>query len=313
VEEILRGIMKKKTKKIAILGTTPTRMMGPINDPEWEIWTIGPGGKDAHRWDRLFEVHNIWPKDFDKYLNDLSNVKPPQQVVTMQPMVMGINRWAKMHNISPAELKKTVTGEWSANVIMPRNAMIEKYRRAMWFSSSIAWLIPLAIEEGATDIGLWGIDLESGEEYISQFVGCAHFIDLAELMGIRVHMPDNCGLKRDPSPYPDRYETLHARTLDKKKQWLSGNLNNTQAQYDSAKAEVHRHEGMVLLLKKQRAKKDKIAQVEQELLKHNINLGHLNASVNQLRGELNAIEFLQRFFVWGMHDTQWMDFDFINP
>ena len=66
-------------KKIAILGTTPSRLQGPIaEDSGWEIWTIGPGGKDAHRFDRLFEVHGWWPKDFDGYLNDLSKIKPPQ-------------------------------------------------------------------------------------------------------------------------------------------------------------------------------------------------------------------------------------------
>ena len=56
-----------KERKIAILGTTPSRMQAPIDDPSWEIWTIGPGGKDAHRWDRLFELHNTWPWDFGPY------------------------------------------------------------------------------------------------------------------------------------------------------------------------------------------------------------------------------------------------------
>ena len=37
------------TRKIAIFGTTPSRMQGPINEKDWEIWTIGPGGKDVHR------------------------------------------------------------------------------------------------------------------------------------------------------------------------------------------------------------------------------------------------------------------------
>lgn len=50
-------------RKIAIMGTTPSRMLGPIDDPEWDIWTIGPGGKDTHSWDRLFEVHHIWPEN----------------------------------------------------------------------------------------------------------------------------------------------------------------------------------------------------------------------------------------------------------
>ena len=72
--EVLEGInpelQKLPTKKIAICGTCPSRTQAPINDPEWEIWTIGPGGKNIHRWDRLFEIHGTasWPEGFAEYL-----------------------------------------------------------------------------------------------------------------------------------------------------------------------------------------------------------------------------------------------------
>ena len=154
----------KPRRKIAILGTTPSRMQAPIDDPSWEIWTIGPGGKDAHRWERLFELHNTWPWDFGGYHNDLSNVKPPQQVVTMRPMSQMMESWARGHGKSSEELAKTITGDWSANRLFPREQILEKYQMEVWFSSSISWLFALAIEEKPTDIGLWGIDLEAGEE-----------------------------------------------------------------------------------------------------------------------------------------------------
>ena len=131
----------KPSKKIAIFGTTPSRMEGPVQDDSgWERWTIGPGGKDAHNWERLYEVHGLWPKDFEGYLNDLSLVKSPRQIVTIpQPdnaarsWKGAIDRWLKTHELPP----ETIKGDWSAVVGYPREAILNRFRRRMWFSSSI--------------------------------------------------------------------------------------------------------------------------------------------------------------------------------
>ena len=291
-------------RKIAIFGTTPSRMEGPYQDNTgWERWTIGPGGKDAHGWERLFEAHGVWPADFVGYLNDLSLVKLPQQIVTVpQPdnaaetWAGAIARWKATHNIPDDAIK----GDWSAVVRYPREAVLAKFGRRMWFSSSIAWCIALAIEEGATDIGLWGIDLESGEEYISQFVGCAHFIDLARLAGINIHMPKGSGLLRDPAPYPDRAETHLALTFEKKHKWIGENLRRMEPEYESLKAEVHRQEGRLLTLRAVNAEQKECQEAERVLIANNTALGQLACNINQLKGELGATEFYRRMYVWGM-------------
>ena len=89
------------SKKIAIFGTTPSRMNGPIEEKDWDRWTIGPGGKDTLDWHRLFEMHKTWPIDFDGYLDDLSKEKSPRQVVTLKPMPAMIERWADYHAANP--------------------------------------------------------------------------------------------------------------------------------------------------------------------------------------------------------------------
>jgi len=165
----------------------------------------------------------------------------------MNPMTLMVETWAKGHGKTPEELAKAVTGSWPANRLFPREPILEKYLRRMWFSSSIAWLIPLAIEEGATDIGLWGIDLESGEEYISQFVGCVHFLDLAQHKGVNIHLPKDSGLLRDPAPYPDRYETHLALIVEKKIHWLKHNCGEAQKEQGTTLAEVHRKEAELIL------------------------------------------------------------------
>ena len=291
-------------RKIAIFGTTPSRMEGPWQDDSgWERWTIGPGGKDAHNWERLFEVHGTWPKDFDGYLNDLSLVKPPKQIITL-PQPDGVSKtwadaianWKRQHD-HPDDIIK---GDWSAVVPFPRERVLDRFLRRVWFTSSIAWCIALAIDEGATDIGMWGIDLESGEEYISQFIGCAHLLDLARLAGVNVSMPKGCGLLRDPSPYPDRSETLLALTLEKKVKFIGDHLRMMEPQYESMKAELHRTEGRLMTLREGGAPPERLQETEQALLRLNIETGGALANIQQLRGELGATNFYRRMFVWGM-------------
>jgi len=279
-------------------------MEGPIGSPDWQHWTIGPGGKDAHPWDRLYEMHNTWPADFAGYLNDLSLVKSPQQVVTFNPMAQAIQVWADEHGKpDPAKfLKDSIKGDWSSNFVYPKEAMLTKYGRRMWFSSSISWLIVQAIEEGASDIGLWGIDLESGEEYISQFVGCAHFIDLARLAGVNVHLPAGCGMMRDPNPYPDRYETHLALTLERKKKWLEHVLAEKTVQFEALKTEMYRREGAVIALRDRGASPEEMKVAENRLLEVSNQVGPMAAQINHIQGELSATDYYRRMYLMGLHD-----------
>lgn len=317
---------QKKERKIAIFGTTPSRMQGPVKgDDGWERWTIGPGGKDVHGWERLFEIHQIWPLGFGEipedqdtsYLNDLSKVKPPQQIVTLQAMPAAMEEWALGHGKSQKWLKDHITGDWSSNVVINRESLFDKYSR-MWFSSSISYCIAMAIEEGATDIGCWGIDLESGEEYIAQHAGAKHFLDLARLAGINLHFPEGCGLIRDLSPYPDRYETHLAQTFEKKFNWLTHQMGQIEPQYEGSRMETYRTEGALLMMRKilglaaEAKAKDGACALdglvkriegdlptgEQELAQLNQRTGELAANVNHLKGELSATQFYRRMYTY---------------
>lgn len=300
-------IIVRPTRKIAILGTTPTRMQAPLNDESWEIWTIGPGGKDAHRWDRLFEMHRVWPEDFKGYLNDLSQEKRP--VYSIAPMGSKMEDWAREHDKDEAWLTETIQGDFATNVVIDREALFDKYSR-MWFSSSISYCIAVAIEEGATDIGCWGIDLESGEEYISQHAGCRFFLDLARIQGINLHFPDaGCGLTRDLNPYPDRYETHLALTFEKKKGWLGELIGQKEGEVENIRAQVSRIEGQLLLSRDTDAMKkildapeESSKQLEGQVAEGMRHLNQAVAHLHHLRGEQTATEYFQRMYVWGMQE-----------
>lgn len=297
-------LLSSPEKKIAIFGTTPSRMEGPIQDNTgWERWTIGPGGKDTHSWERLFEVHHRWPEDFKGYLADLSILKPPKYVYSLSPMPGLMAKWKLEHGKSDEDYAKEIPGDWSGNVVIPRAHLEERYGRT-WFSSSISWLMALAIEEGATDIGLWGIDLESGEEYTAQFIGGRHFIDLARLVGINVHLPQGCGLMREPTPYPNRYETHFALHTERKLKWLTQMLVQMEGEYEARSADMHRCEGGLLTMRGHGAPEDEIKAREKELMEINRHVGHLAASINRIKGEQSATEYYRRMYVYEPRDPE---------
>lgn len=225
--ELVKGyrpeLQKLATKKIAILGTCPSRMLAPVNDLSWEIWTIGPGGKNSNRWERLFEIHGkgTWPEGFREYLEELKAEKPPKIIYTEEPMP-----------------------DWPANVVYPRDALFLKYGR-MWFTSSIAYALALALEENVTELGCWGIDLESGEEYQSQFVAAKYFLQLAQLAGVNVWLPQGCGLLRDPTPYPDAWETHLAMTIQSKMEFLKQIADQKRGQHGQLAAEINHIDGEI--------------------------------------------------------------------
>lgn len=294
--------------KVIVLGTTPSRFSAPIADESWKVWTIGPGGKDANRWDRLFEIHgshetHSWPEDFKGYLNDLSNVKPPQEVWMMDTAEQSMGWWSHRHKKTPSQLKADITGDWSAVKVIDRDGLFRKYGR-MWFSSSISWCIAQAIEEGVTDLWLAGIDLESGEEYISQFVGAKFFITYARLKGINVYMPKGCGLERDPTAYPDRYETEMANAVYARLERGNAMLNGIRAEYDKHLAEQYRIEGRVQMLREIGGEGPlKTAEALEAAYREQIaKVGTAAAQINSLAGEMGAFEFFRHRYVMNLHD-----------
>ena len=299
--------------KVCIVGTTHTRGLAPFNDPSWEVWTIGPGGRDipGHRWDRLFEVHgahrhHTWEVGFAEYLNFLSHVKSPQTVVTIRPIKEMIVDWGYQHKKTPEEVKQLITGPFETNVVLDKKYLENKYGR-MWLSSTISYAIAQAIEEGAREISIYGIDMESGEEYVTQFAGARHFMDLAKFMGIEVSMPAWCGLLRDPAPYPDRFETYEAIWFQNRIELLSGIVSGKTSEHEIRKAELFRKEGAIRTLDD--ISKNFDGRVREEALEAIKNLdrerteqinqqANLSAEISHLNGQLAMCKFYMSHFVF---------------
>lgn len=156
--------------KVAIVGLSPSHDLAPFDDDEWEKWGLAWDGHWS-KFDRLFEIHTIEDEAWKKRVFEISEY---MTVYTQDNYPLD-------------------------NVI----GAIGDY-----FSSSISYMIGLAIIEGAKEISLYGVDASDYGAYGYQRPNLEYLIGFARGSGIKVNILDDCPLcKYEPSDvnYPERY------------------------------------------------------------------------------------------------------------
>ena len=171
--------------KVAILGKTGSRKEAPFDDPSWTIWGVGTAyGRislvtgetvPVGRWDAWFEVHALNPRTSRQHWAWLSRHDKP--VYTLG------------------------TAWFPSAVELPHRLLIERFG-AYFMRNSVCWAMAYALHLGAKEIGLWGVDQRSPQEYVQEGHGVQHFIHLARALGVPVRLPDGCALLAAPAPYP---------------------------------------------------------------------------------------------------------------
>lgn len=159
--------------KVAIVcGAPSSEFLAPFDDKDWEIWVLGNRLhrfiEKALRVTKVFEVHNNLTEhgDVKKYIEYLLS-----------------------HNLP------TIVGEtWPQHIgdteVYPYKD-VEKIYGHLYLTSSPAYMIAYAILQGATEIGLYGVDLSiSDHEYFWQRPCVEAWIGFAKGRGIKVTIPD---------------------------------------------------------------------------------------------------------------------------
>lgn len=172
--------------KIIILGTAPSSLnLAPVDNPEWEVWSCSPGTYHVPKIDRFFELHR-WepgvPWFSEGYVKFLTEFAGPVMMTTRVPEV------------------KNCT-------LLPHEDLVKKYG-PYFFTSSIAWMLAMAIEQKPEKIALYGVDMGTTQEYKDQRLGCQYFASLARAMGIEVGVPPESDLLR-PAPLYGVCEQSH--------------------------------------------------------------------------------------------------------
>lgn len=139
--------------KVAIVGTAVHAAKAPWSDPTWEIWAANVG--KAPRWDRWFDLHD--DASIDTY---------PGHREFLESQTKPVYRQSNY----------------------PLDAMVAKYG-TWFFTSTISYMLAMALEEGPEELGLWGVDLAHDTEYRHQRPGCRFFLQTAKMRGIKVTMP----------------------------------------------------------------------------------------------------------------------------
>lgn len=198
--------------KVALIGTAPSsRMLAPYNDPTWQIWGCSPGNMNTlPRVDVWFELHSnlLWP-EHESY------GKPYIEWLKVQPFPV----WMQDQVQVPRAM------------VFPKDEIVAEFGDS-FFTSSFAWMMALAMKQGASEIALYGIDMASRDEYIRQRPGFYFFRYLAEKRGIKITAPNESDIMQSPALYAYVDSTPFGRKILARRQEVQGRVNGMTQERD---------------------------------------------------------------------------------
>jgi len=182
--------MSKPGWRVAIVGTATSSFdMAPWKNHAIEMWATTSICRHfperAPRVDLWFEMH---PEEiFEKAHRDWWD-----WALEKQPRVM-------MQDVHP---------RLSLSEKYPLEEMVSRFGR--YFTSSIAYMLALAIDRRAASIDIYGVDMQAGHEYHHQRPCCEYLIGQARGLGIEVFVPEYSALVKADALYG--YERMQAET-----------------------------------------------------------------------------------------------------
>jgi len=168
-----------RLRKIAIIGGGNSIAHAPFSDPTWEIWAHSSSRFGCPRCDRYFDLHGrdivavreSWDKSHEAWL------KSSQVPVMMQEHYPDI----------------------PASVPYPKERIMAEFPWR-YFTSQTAWMVALALTEGVTHLGFYGIHYQiAGSERFLQRPGCEFWLGVAAGRGVQLVIPESAPLLKEPS------------------------------------------------------------------------------------------------------------------
>lgn len=220
------GQVERTRSKVCIVGYAEnSRHMALYDDPDCEIWGVNQLYRFIPRADRWFQIHTDWTNqakwvpgtDLAAWLRE---APIPVYMSALDPTIPNSLTYPKAHVMAGLNVHD-------------------------YFTSSIAYMLALAIAEGFTTIGIYGIDLIIGREYFFEKACVEFYLGIAHARGITYHTPEACALLWQSHAYGYEQEPdygfyglakLHARSeqLKQQVQKLRDDVNQQQGQVDEA-------------------------------------------------------------------------------
>ncbi len=156
-------------KKIAIVcGSPSSEHLAPFDDSTWEIWVLGNrlNRHEDHRVTRVFEIHDDISEHGPQYPGWLAR--------KASELVVGAKFPLQAPNVR----------------VYPFEAVNALYG-SEYLTSSTAYMIGLALLEGATTLGIYGSDMSVDDhEYFWQRPCLESWIGFAKGRGVKVVIPE---------------------------------------------------------------------------------------------------------------------------
>lgn len=173
--------------KVALVGFAASIKETPVSDESIEIWGLNEVWKYLARWDRWFELHPraVFAKEGDR--DQAAHLAWLQAQPADKP-IYTLERFDDIPGSRPYPLRE----------------MTERFFPGQpqgYFTSTISYMLALAIAEGFQWIGLYGIDLASDSEYSSQRPAAEYLIGVARGLGLQVEIAPGSALLRAPALY----------------------------------------------------------------------------------------------------------------
>ena len=169
-------------RKIALCGSHSSSLEdAPWGDPSWEFW----GHASSRAWyrqemDRYFDLHvkACWRRAGKK------GARYP--------------KWLESNTV-PIFMQEKYP-EIPASIKYPKGRILTEFSDARgYFTNHVAWMIALALTEGVSTIGLFGVNYSTEGEYVRQRGSCEYWLGRAAGMGVRIVLPEQCTLLREPA------------------------------------------------------------------------------------------------------------------
>lgn len=168
-----------RLRKVGFLGSHERSLkFAPWDDPSWELWGHASSrGMYRRSPERFFDLHRTecWSKSNnkgEKYLRWLATNPVP---IYMQERSSDV----------PASIRYPIE---QASFGMARP----------YFTSHVAYMIALALMEGVTHIGFFGVNYSPDCEYGTQRGSTEYWMGRAEGAGVTLVLPKTCTLLADP-------------------------------------------------------------------------------------------------------------------
>lgn len=294
--------------KVSIVGFhEATRDFAPFSDPDYEIWTLNEEYNFPwiKRTDRHFQLHPRWDFSRTNNLNDPNHlmwlkgidgpciycrgngiVKVKEETAKCPFCDKGTYKVPEYRKNLPIYMQK----EWSdiPNCIrLPLDEITKEFLPGKpYYTSSVAYMLGLAMLMGFKRIEFYGFDMGSDTEYHYQKANFEYWLGLAHSRGFDVVLPGSTILTGKLYGY----ENMHTGY----RQQLEMRMFELNKQFNLTKAEVIKLESQHDILKQ--LKDEGLEQVEEKLKEVKKLLQKKQALLNFLSGAKTETDNLTHLF-----------------